>query len=488
MKLKGLIIVVFLLSLLSTHAVTLTQNSGIDSIPKYKITDVDSLLECVSKNAISKHNFLDTTKQVMSNQAVQQNVIQPFNSEKDTLIQKALSNAIPYVKIDSLLLSANPFFIELIYKGLPYDIKVYSKPDLRTLFYGQKAKTITTGIFKDYNNPSTNQIINDLRKRTTDKITQRNADLYIWTFDELPSPDQNKDRFITRKQFADYLSVIDDPRNSKRRKLILKPGKLYPWQYKVSTIAQFSENYISPNWYQGGNSNLAILGIVTGQLTYNDRKSIQWDNNAEWRMGFNSVAGDSIHPLSTNDDILKISSKLGIKAKGNFFYSASVDFSTQFFNSYNGVNSNLLKASLFTPIRLNVGLGMDYKYKEIFSLLFSPLTYKYIYADDKRVDPNLFGIKTGENTLSQLGSSLKTTLSYALTPEIHFDSNLMVYTNYKQVTVDWEIVANLTINRFLSTRISFNPRYDNTVIEKNGNIAKLQLKQFLSVGFSHRFN
>jgi len=146
-----------------------------------------------------------------------------------------------------------------------------------------------------------------------------------------------------------------------------------PWTRKANTLIQFSQNYVSNNWYQGGNQNIAVLGILTGQLNYDDKKNIQWDNNAEWRMGFNSVDGDTLRVLNTNDDIFKINSKLGFKAGGKWFYSGSVDFSTQLFHNYKAVNSPEMKASLLTPVRLNIGVGLDYKYKKLFSLAFSPM-------------------------------------------------------------------------------------------------------------------
>jgi len=120
--------------------------------------------------------------------------------------------------------------------------------------------------------------------------------------------------------------------------------------------------------------------------------------------------------------------------------------------------------------------------------MVSPVSFKYIYMNDNtHVDPNLFGITAGKNSLSEVGSSLTSTLSYAVSHEIQLDSKMSFYTNYQSVQVDWEMVCNLTINRFLSTRISINPRFDNTVIQTDGSKAKIQFKQFLSVGFSHKF-
>ena len=116
--------------------------------------------------------------------------------------------------------------------------------------------------------------------------------------------------------------------------------------------------------------------------------------------------------------------------------------------------------------------------------MVSPVSYKYIFVNDTiRLKQNLFGVKTGQNYLSEIGSSFKAVVSYPLTREIQLDSKLSFYTNYEKVEIDWELVCNMTINRFMSTRISINPRYDNTVI---GEKAGIQFKQLLSVGFSHK--
>jgi hypothetical protein len=404
---------------------------------------------------------------------------------KDSIVRLIIPTNLKPIKIDSLLLHANPFFIELVYTGLPAKNSADSITDLRTLYHGRKATSLNSVYYTTSKDTAANELVIKLRNDTRDQITQKSANFYIMTFQDLPDPDGNRSHYIAGKKINN-IPVADIGEN--RDKLNIKfipPG---PWQYKALSQLQFSESAISKNWYQGGYSNLAVLGILSGQLTYDDKKCIQWDNNAEWRLGFNSVAGDTIHTLSTNDDVLKINSKLGIKAGGNFFYSGSVDFSTQFFNSYKGLNSTVLKTAFLTPVRLNIGIGMDYKYEKLFSLMLSPFSYKYIYMNDNiNVNPNLFGIKADQKFLSEIGSSFKATFSSPITNELQFDSKLSFYTNYKKVEIDWELVANMTINRFLSTRISFNPRYDNTVIMAQGQSAQIQYKQLLSVGFSHKF-
>jgi len=493
MKLKGFVVIVLFALAFSAQAIQpahLLQN---------EIINTDSLLHAVLTDTIVKPTSVSKKRKSNLKRNIPVSIVKEVSDValrsipkdtiptalKDTIVRFIIPSNLKPIQIDSLLLHANPFFIELVYTGLPAKNSADSIPDLRTLYHGWKATSLNSVYTSTSKDTAANELVIKLRNDTRDQITQKNANFYIMTFQDLPDPDGNRNHYIYGKKINN-IPVADIGKN--RDKLNIKfipPG---PWQYKALSQLQFSESAISKNWYQGGYSNLAVLGILSGQLTYDDKKCIQWDNNAEWRLGFNSVAGDTIHTLSTNDDVLKINSKLGIKAGGNFFYSGSVDFSTQFFNSYKGLNSTVLKTAFLTPVRLNIGIGMDYKYEKLFSLMLSPFSYKCIYVNDYvNVNPNLFGIKADQNFLSEIGSSFKATFSSPITNELQFDSKLSFYTNYKKVEIDWEMVANMTINRFLSTRISFNPRYDNTVIMAQGQSAQIQYKQLLSVGFSHKF-
>jgi hypothetical protein len=505
MKFKTHLTVFFAFSFI--HISAMQTNEQLDSLTNKKITvyDTDSLLESLThdskipskpnkilpneakstprNNVIIKNETKDTELQAFDSL-----LIERYNELKREESVFSLPTIITPIQIDSFVLKANPFFIDLVYESLPLNFDWKIEKNLQTIYYGEKSKNLDINLFETIINQTPEQFIYDLRSEARKEITRKCAHLYAFTFDKLPDPNGNKSQLIEGKPLEKIQFVDNDDTNpTEKRKIFVRKSVLSPWFHKASGLAQFSENTVSSNWYQGGNSNIAILGILMGQLNYDDKESIQWDNNAEWRMGFNSVDGDTLRILNANDDVLKINSKLGFKAGGNWFYSSSVDFSTQFFNSYKGANSKILKASFMTPVRLNIGIGLDYKYKKLFSLMISPVSFKYIYAKNRYVDPKLFGIKTGENVLSEFGSSLKAIFSYVPSREIQIDSKLSFYTNYQKVEIDWEMVCNMTINRFLSTRISINPRYDNTVILPIDEKAKIQFKQLVSVGFSHKF-
>jgi hypothetical protein len=484
MKFRLLIIFALVYTSLSVFAVGTIQIPDSIQEDSYDSFDPDAVLEH-TPGVKSDSDTISTKSRTSENKHIQL-LDTSVNAYYESEVFKIPAYIEP-VKIDSALLQGNPLFIELVFMGYPLEFKFEKKIDFQLLYFGQKAKSLSGYSKPESQMKSAEQIIAELRRNAREHISNTAADVYVMSFDDLPDPNGVKSQIIQSKPISSFRFVEEDRfQHANNRRFVIKKEQLGPWTRKASGMAQFSENFISSNWYQGGNSNIAVLGILTGQLNYDNKKDIQWENNVEWRLGFNSVDGDTTRILNTNDDVLKVNSKLGIKAGGNFFYSGSVDFSTQFFNSYKAVNSKVMKATFLTPVRLNVGMGLDYKYKKLLSLLVSPVSFKYIYieeTDSKKIDPNLFGIKKGENHLSEIGSSFKAQLSYSPFRELQLDSKLTFYTNYEKVEIDWEVVGNFTINRFLSTRISLNPRYDNTVI---GQKAYIQFKQLLSFGLSYK--
>jgi hypothetical protein len=275
---------------------------------------------------------------------------------------------------------------------------------------------------------------------------------------------------------------------------------------------QFTQNYFSDNWYKGGAGNRALLTVVSANLNYDNKKNIKWDNAIEWRVGMMSVDDTtSLRSININEDLFKIDSKFALKAKGNWSYSVLMNFSTQLFDNYKSYNSNDLKAKLLTPINLDFGVGMNYSYKKMFSLMLAPVAYKMKFLADTavvkiidgkkiQVNPGNYGIEVGKNQVHNFGSSFTVQLTkWKPFDELEINSTFKFFADFKftsfqynNVEIDWETVANFTINRYLSTRLVINPRYDNFTIKKDPKTgeekkAGIQLKELLSFGFNYKF-
>lgn len=406
--------------------------------------------------------------------------------ESDEVIRYRLDSIMrsqPLKYTDSLLFHSNELLTPLVYMGKrlqPIEIPDLDRMQLYTAT--SPALPFPKTIFT-----TTEEYIRKLREDLRAEITMRRADLYTNTYDKLPPSIYYKQHYINHKPIG-RIAVTETLSRPDKGKITLEEIQKMYWRKKANALLQFSQNYISSNWYQGGNSNLAFLSIFTGQILYDNLKNVQWENNLEWRAGFNSVEADTLRKIAINDDLLRYNTKFGVKAFGAWYYSISGEASTQLFDNYKGINSKVLKARFLTPLRVNLGIGMDYKYKRIFSLMIAPFSFKYIYANDTvNVNPNLFGIQKGKNQLYEMGSSLRAQLSYPVMQNWQIESRFTFFSNYKKVEADWEIVNNFNFNRFISMRLMLNPRYDNTIILKNGETSKIQFKQLSSVGLSFRF-
>lgn len=468
---KKIYILFFLFSILfnqyikAEHRFSLKKDSVISNIND----SIKSNIYVKPDSIVYTYDFIDKNGKFVNDSIL--------NIRLDSLIK------LPIKKSESLLYQSNDLFAPLIYHyKKPQKLKI---PKIDNLGLFSQEKEIVT-FLEPQKAMSTESCVEKLRSDFRDILASKDAGKYSMTSDELPQTNTYQTQSISSSSIG-YIPVTEELPNPGKDRIKTSEIKKMHWQKKINALFQFSENYISPNWYQGGNSNLALLSVFTGKFSYDNLKNIQWENNAEWHVGFNSVVGDTLRKIATNDDVLRLTSKFSIKAFGDWSYTILGEASTQFFNNYKAVNSNVIKASLFTPIRTNIGLGMSYKYKKILSLVISPATLKYIYVKDSiNVDPNLFGIEKGQNHITELGSSVTADISYSPMYNWQITSRYTFFTNYRSIETNWEIVNLFDVNRFISTRLSLNPRFDNTVIETNGEKARIQFKQLLSIGLSLR--
>lgn len=259
-----------------------------------------------------------------------------------------------------------------------------------------------------------------------------------------------------------------------------------PWRKEATLMLQITQNYVTANWYQGGSSSFASLGLAKGQINYiSDR--FTWENTGEWRMGGSTISADSLHKVNTTDDLFRLYSKANYRIVPKLFASFSVEFETRLLPTYKS-NSTELKSGPFSPVRFTIALGLDYKPVKNMSVSFSPFSYRMIHImDTARVLATDYGLDEGEQTQHNLGSSVRFEYKWKPVREVQLDSKFYMYTNYHHVELDLEINCDFIINRFFSARAIIHPRYDSSVIMSGDKHAKIQFCEMISIGFAHKF-
>ncbi len=330
-----------------------------------------------------------------------------------------------------------------------------------------------------------------IRKNAQAAIFRENPDVYAYHESQLP----NIDEIIRRRVKAEKNQLkVEEGKTLKIDKLSKFKPTISPWSYGGSVQVQFSQNYYSDNWYTGGESSLAAYFFFKGKVGYKSEK-IQWDTQLDAKFSFNMAASDSLRTIRTNDDLVKLTSNLGVRAfkSKNFYYSADFELSTPLFNTYVPNTYERVTGS-FSPLRLYLSLGMEFKYKNELSVQVLPFSYKMLHVADttKRAGvsesiADKQGIPAGQKTKNDLGSKVKLRWEHSFMREIKLETTFSLYTNYRGVELDWEIIGHFIINRFLSARVALNPRYDSTIVLPDGEDPKLQFKELVSVGFHYKF-
>lgn len=321
-----------------------------------------------------------------------------------------------------------------------------------------------------------------IRRNARRYITMYHADLYTAVSD----PNRLKDVEIGhgKVQRAIVRDIQEDALDAARALRDMNS----PWRRQANLSLQLTQNYATENWHQGAANAFAMLWAAKAFANYN-KGNLSWENNAEWRVGVSTVSGDTLRKMNTTDDIFQIYSKFGYQVHKYWYVSMFADFRTNFFPNFQK-NSNHLNTTFLTPIRYNMGLGIDYKPLKGLSVNISPVTYKLIYAlntDVERIDVNELGIETGNNMLNEVGSSVRVEWKWRPLREIELETKFYFFTNYKKVETELEIDVDFYINKYMSAKILLHPRYDGTVESTTDDKSRLQFKELISVGFAHTF-
>jgi hypothetical protein len=241
-------------------------------------------------------------------------------------------------------------------------------------------------------------------------------------------------------------------RKSKVSNAFSVKNKVGFWNFVNRVALQFSQNYFSTNWQQGGESNLALMSLLNMKASYNHEKGHSFVNELEWRSSFYTAPSDTMRSWRVNDDMFRLSSLLSVKAILKWNYSISSEFKTRFFNSYK-TNTNTRLGSFLSPAEYSLGIGMSYsnKFKKLhvkdLQLMLAPYSYNWKFVNDNKVDVTRFGIKKGVQKLEQYGSRLDLRFTSDIRKNITWQSRLYYFTTYKNVESEWENTFNFVVNR-----------------------------------------
>ena len=283
------------------------------------------------------------------------------------------------------------------------------------------------------------------------------------------------------------------------------------WDEKNAVGLDFNE-VAFVNWSSGGNNSISAL--LHGDFERNYKKKLtNWKNSAVIRYGINAQEGREVRKT---EDELVLSSSFGYRrdSTSNFYYSAKMDFNTQFTNGYRYPETDNPISKFMAPGYLFLGVGAEFSHpEEDLTVYFSPITQKSTFVLDQRLaNEGMFGVtpavRDEEGNLIEEGESVRTEFGMLLTSKfakevfenINLKNRLSLYSDYLNkfgnIDVDWQMNVNLKVNDFVKASVGSHIRYDDDVKYKedfdgDGELEttgpRLQFKQTLGVGVVYEF-
>lgn len=279
-------------------------------------------------------------------------------------------------------------------------------------------------------------------------------------------------------------TMPDEPEPLPVDVIVFKPNF---WNFGGDYYLQFLQNYLTDNWYQGGESNYSMMGSVALTANYNNKQKIKWDNKLEMKFGMQTTKSDSLHKSKPTEDLLRYTGKFGLQATKKWYYTFQLLAQTQWARHYNA-NSHDVQSDFFSPFNLNLSIGMDYNVDWLKGRLkgsahLAPFAYNYKYVGRLAL-ASKNGIDEGHHTLNDFGSQITVDLTWKFADNISWKTRLYGYTTYERMEAEWENTFSFQFNRYLATQIYLYPRFDDDM-EKDSKMGYWMFKEFVSIGFTY---
>ena len=270
-------------------------------------------------------------------------------------------------------------------------------------------------------------------------------------------------------------------------------SRLRYWKTFGNFQGKYTQSYYSDNWYKGGESNHSILGQINLEADY-AKNHTTFDNKLELKLGYyNTSQVNGKSSFRTNEDLIRFTSKYGLKAFDNWYYSAQFQGYTQFAPVWDIKVPTKLKSKFMAPAYGNLSIGMDYKPKFkkkgiTLSVLLSPLSYNLKYSAVDSI-ATTFGIDAGKQVKHSFGSRFDGNLKWTFLEDFTWTNKTQFYTTYESTEINFENTIDYRFSKYLSLQFFCHWRFDDSVkrkTDKDGNLMGYgQFREFLTLNFNY---
>ena len=267
------------------------------------------------------------------------------------------------------------------------------------------------------------------------------------------------------------------------------------WKFSGTSSLQFAQNYISDNWYKGGETNWIGNFDLTMRANYNDQRKVTWENTLDAQLGFQTTETDKNRTFRPSHNLLRYTTNAGYKAWKNWYYSLLVILQTQIAPNYQK-NTDKVTSKFLSPLEVTVAPSMKYEIKwgkkRPFTgqLNIAPLAMKVLYVNDDDLVTN-FGIPEGKNQKTTFGPNITLNTTWKICKQITWTNRMYWFSNFDYHIWEWENNINFTVTKLISANLHLYPRFDNSNKNyrsgENHDGTYLMFKEVLSLGLTYNF-
>lgn len=234
------------------------------------------------------------------------------------------------------------------------------------------------------------------------------------------------------------------------------------------------------NWQAGGESNISANLNANYDINY-EKGDWVLKNKIQAAYGITKIKG---LPEQKTDDRFEVTSNLGKRASGHWFYSLFFNFRTQFDHGLNQT-TGIRISEFMSPAFIQLGPGMLWKKSDNLRFNIAPASTRLIIVDRKFTqEASSFGVEQGETTRWEFGASLNGYYRFKIMENVTVENILNLYSNYiedpQNVDIDYQLNIVMKINTYLSTNFNFQMIYDDNAFRG------LQTRQVIGLGVNYK--
>lgn len=260
------------------------------------------------------------------------------------------------------------------------------------------------------------------------------------------------------------------------------------WKFSANFFLNLNQNYVSTNWYQGGQSAYTAVTGITLNANYNNLKKFVWENTLELKVGVTKSRNDSLHHVLVNSgNLIRYTGKIGIQASKKWKYTIQTIVTTQMLRQFKS-NDKTVYSDILSPLTVNPSIGMDYdvkwfKGKLTGSVNMAPLAYNMTYYHRGHVAV-LSGLPEGEHFIDDYGSQITSKLTWKIANDIEWYMRMYAYTSYHRVLFECENTFTFRVNKYIKSTLFIYPRFDDSRT-RDDHHGYWHFKEYLALGLSY---